>query len=63
VRIKLVQRSWETYDGKLFQHGLADLLPANQGGNDGRGFEWFYWQRRQAAGHVSLRESARAVRS
>ena len=63
LRMNLVQRSWENYDGKLFQQGLADLLPANQRGSDRRGFEWFYWQRRQAAGHVTFRASARAVRS
>jgi eukaryotic-like serine/threonine-protein kinase len=46
VRMNLVQRYWEDYHRQLFQQGLVEQLPANQGGIDRRGFEWFYWQRR-----------------
>ena len=50
VRMNLVQRYWEDYDGELFQQGLDEQLPANQGGIDRRGFEWFYWQRKIVLG-------------
>jgi len=55
VRMNFVQRNWEDYDGKLFQQGLDDQLPANQGGIDRRGFEWFYWQRKISSGHITLK--------
>ena len=34
---------------------LVEQLPANQGGVDRRGFEWFYWQRKMSSGHVTLK--------
>ena len=55
VRMNFVQRYWEDYDGKLFQQGLDEQLPANQGGIDRRGFEWFYWQRKISSGHITLK--------
>jgi eukaryotic-like serine/threonine-protein kinase len=54
VRMNLVQRYWEEYNGALLQQGLSELLPANQGGNDRRGFEWFYWRRKLSSGRVAL---------
>ena len=56
VRMNFVQRHWTDYDGKLFQQGLVDQLPANQSGIDRRGFEWFYWQRKLSSGHITLKE-------
>ena len=50
VRMNLVQRYWEDYNGDLLQQGLDEQLPANQGGIDRRGFEWFYWQRKTVLG-------------
>ena len=55
VRMNLVQRYWEDYDGELLQQGLDEQLPANQGGIDRRGFEWFYWQRKMSSGHITLK--------
>ena len=34
---------------------LDEQLPANQGGIDRRGFEWFYWQRKMSSGHITLK--------
>jgi hypothetical protein len=55
VRMNLVQRYWEDYNGGLLQQGLEEQIPVNQGGIDRRGFEWFYWQRRMSTGHVTLK--------
>jgi hypothetical protein len=55
ARMNLVQRYWEDYHGELLQQGLDEQLPANQGGADRRGFEWFYWQRKISSGHHTLR--------
>ena len=55
VRMNLVQRYWEDYHGELLQQGLDEQLPANQGGIDRRGFEWFYWQRKISSGHITLK--------
>ncbi len=55
ARMNLVQRYWEDYNGELLSRGLDEQLPANQGGTDRRGFEWFYWQRKLASGHLTLK--------
>ncbi len=55
VRMNLVQRYWEDNHGDLLQQGLDEQLPANQGGIDRRGFEWFYWQRKISSGHITLK--------
>ncbi len=55
VRMNLVQRYWEDYNGTLLQQGLVEQLPANQGGIDRRGFEWTYWQRKMSSGHITLK--------
>ncbi len=55
ARMNLVERSSEDYNGALLQQGLDEQLPANQGGSDRRGFEWYYWRRKFASGHITLR--------
>ena len=55
VRMNVVQRYWEDYNGDLLQQGLDEQLPANQRGIDRRGFEWFYWQRKMSSGHITLK--------
>jgi len=55
VRMNLVQRYWEDYIGEVLHQGLVEQLPANQGGVDRRGFEWFYWQRKMSSGHITLK--------
>ncbi|MGO9919624.1 MAG: protein kinase domain-containing protein [Isosphaeraceae bacterium] len=54
VRMNLVQRYWDDFKGDLLQQGLDEQLPANQGGIDRRGFEWFYWQRKISSGRMIL---------
>jgi hypothetical protein len=63
VRMNLVQRYWEDYSGGLLQQGLVEQLPANQGGINRRGFEWFFWQRRISSGHITLIGHTAGVRS
>ncbi|MGO9916157.1 MAG: protein kinase domain-containing protein, partial [Isosphaeraceae bacterium] len=63
ARMNLVQRYWEDYYGAVMQQGLDEQLPANQGGIDRRGFEWFYWQRKLASGHVTLKAHNPGVNS
>ncbi len=63
VRMNLVQRYWVDYNGALLQQGLDEQLPANQGGNDRRGFEWFYWRRKLSSGRVALEGHTDSVRS
>ena len=53
--MNIVQRYWEDANIELLQQGLAEQLPANQGGIDRRGFEWFYWQRKISSGHITLK--------
>ena len=55
VRMNFVQRNWEDYHGNLLLHGLDEQLPANQGGVDRRGFEWFYWRRKTSSGQIALK--------
>jgi len=54
ARMNNVQRYWEDANIEPLQQGLAEQLPANQGGIDRRGFEWFYWQRKIFSGHMTL---------
>jgi len=63
VRMNFVQRYWEDYHGELLPQGLDEQLPANQGGVDRRGFEWFYWQRKMSSGHITLKGHTGWVRS
>jgi hypothetical protein len=60
-RMKLVQQYWEDYDGEPLQQGLDEQLPANSGGTDRRGFEWFYWRRRISTGNITLKGHAGPV--
>jgi WD40 repeat protein len=55
VRMNLAQRNWEDYHGNLLLHALEQQLPANQGGVDRRGFEWFYWRRKTSSGQITLK--------
>ena len=61
ARMNLVQRYWEDYNGTLLRQGLDEQFPANQGGIDRRGFEWYYWRRKFASGHITLRTGASGV--
>ena len=63
VRMNFVQRDWEEYHGDLMRQGLEEQRPANQSGVDRRGFEWFYWQRKLASGHITLKGHAGFVLS
>jgi WD40 repeat protein len=63
ARMNLVQRDWEDYNGAPLQQGLDEQLPANQGGIDRRGFEWFYWQRKVSSGNTTLKGHTGWVRS
>ena len=63
VQMNLVQRYWEDYNGTLLHQGLVDQLPANQGGVDRRGFEWFYWQRKMSGDHLTVKLDYKRVSS
>jgi WD40 repeat protein len=63
VRMNLVQRYWEDFNGQLLRQALDEQLPAHQRGIDRRGFEWFYWQRKVASGHITLKGHTSGVRS
>jgi WD40 repeat protein len=54
VRMNLVQRYWEDYNGALFLRNLYEELPSSPGAADRRGFEWSYWRRKIASGHKNL---------
>jgi eukaryotic-like serine/threonine-protein kinase len=54
VRMNLVQRYWEDYNGTVFLRNLYEELPASPTAADRRGFEWSYWQRKIASGHINL---------
>jgi hypothetical protein len=56
--MNLAQRLREDYDGRFLQKTLLDQMPANRGGIDRRGFEWYYWQRKMTSGHITLNVSA-----
>jgi WD40 repeat protein len=40
---------------------LDEQLPVNQRGIDRRGFEWYYWRRKIASGHITLKGHAGLV--
>jgi eukaryotic-like serine/threonine-protein kinase len=63
VKMNAVQRAWEDWSPILFLETLEEQLPANAGGIDRRGFEWFYWQRKMSAGMVALEGPPRVVNS
>jgi eukaryotic-like serine/threonine-protein kinase len=63
ARMNLVQQHWEDSNGPLVQQGLDEQLPANQGGIDRRGFEWFYWQRTMSSAHITLKGHTDSVLS
>jgi len=63
VRMNLVQRYWEDNNAPLFQNVLDEQLPSSQGGVDRRSFEWFYWQRKQFPGHITLKGHTSGVSS
>ena len=54
VRMNLIQRNWEDYNGALMLRGLDEEVPASSDAADRRGFEWFYWRRKIASGHITL---------
>ena len=63
VLMNLVQRYWEDYHGEQLRQGLIDEMPLATGSTDRRGFEWFYWHRKMASGHITLAAGASGVRS
>jgi eukaryotic-like serine/threonine-protein kinase len=63
VRMNLVQRYWEDYQGEQLRQGLIEEMPLTTGGTDRRGFEWFYWHRTMASGHITLGGGAGGARS
>ena len=64
VNMNSVQRFWEDYNPALFRQFLDEQRPEHQaGGVDRRGFEWYYWERKFASGHHTLKGHAGAVMS
>jgi eukaryotic-like serine/threonine-protein kinase len=55
VQMIFAQRNWEDYHGNLLLLALEEQLPANQGGVDRRGFEWFYWRRKTLSDQITLK--------
>jgi WD40 repeat protein/serine/threonine protein kinase len=55
ARMNQMSGLWENWNGKSFFQTLAEQLPENQAGVDRRGWEWSYWQRKGASGHITLR--------
>jgi WD40 repeat protein len=39
----------------VFLGKLEEQRPENQGGIERRGFEWYYWRRKLASGHQTLK--------
>jgi len=63
ARMNNVHWHWEAHNSELLRQALVEQLPANQGGIDRRGFEWFYWQRKMSSGHMNLSGHSDAVNS
>jgi len=63
ARMTNLLRYWEDANIEPLQQGLVEQLPANQGGIDRRGFEWFYWQRKISPGPMTLSGHADVVHS
>jgi hypothetical protein len=55
VRMNLVQRYWEDFDGVSFRKLLDEQRPENQGGIDRRAFEWYYWERKSSLHFIKPR--------
>ncbi len=45
-RMNLLERYWESGQLALVRRALGEEAPSKPDSIDGRGFEWFYWQRR-----------------
>jgi WD40 repeat protein len=60
--MKKVKESWISDDVALFRKLLDAQLPTNQEGVDRREFEWYYWQRKLAWGHVTLNGHTDGIR-
>jgi WD40 repeat protein/tRNA A-37 threonylcarbamoyl transferase component Bud32 len=63
VRMNLVQRYWEDWNPTQFLQTLDEQTPEKQGGIDRRGWEWYYWQRKLASGHTTLKGHTGYVQS
>ncbi|MGO9916156.1 MAG: WD40 repeat domain-containing serine/threonine protein kinase [Isosphaeraceae bacterium] len=50
-------------NGARLRRLLDEQLPASRGGADRRGFEWYYWRRKIASGHITLSGHAAPVES
>ncbi len=55
VKMNVAQRAWEDWNPTLFLGSLDEQLPENQHGVNRRGFEWYYWRRKLASGHQTLK--------
>jgi eukaryotic-like serine/threonine-protein kinase len=55
VKMNMAQRAWEGWNPTLFLGSLDDQRPENQQGVDRRSFEWYYWRRKLASGHRTLK--------
>ena len=55
VNLNLVQRAWDDWGPMVFLGKLEEQRPENQGGIERRGFEWYYWRRKLASGHQTLK--------
>jgi hypothetical protein len=60
--MKNLQDSWISDDAARFRQLLDAQLPSNQAGVDRRGFEWHYWLRKLAWGHVTLKGHTGGIR-
>jgi WD40 repeat protein len=63
VKMNVVQQAWETWNPRLFVEDLEAQRPGNQRGVDRRGFEWYYWRRKLASGHGTLKAESAGVLS
>jgi WD40 repeat protein len=63
VQMNAVQRAWEDWFPSAFLGSLDEQRPENQRGVDRRGFEWWYWRRKLASGHRTLKGHPSCVAS
>jgi WD40 repeat protein len=63
AHLNLAQRAWEDADIKRLLELLDRQRPERTGGEDLRGFEWYYWQRLCHAGLLTFKGNSGTVTS
>jgi WD40 repeat protein len=63
AQMNLAQRAWDDNDIPRVIELLENQMPERTGGDDQRGFEWYYWWRLTHLTHLTIDHHSRALHS